>query len=195
VKKILNKLIVTSLLVTSATYANSSDDKYYSRSLVGFEGSYSSFEIKDTSATKKKENFGAVGIKIGAETKNVRMFLSARNGFMGNENYEYSSAFMYGAELQYMINIDKMANFYFGANIGKVNFKFDDLDENKRVYTTQYVGGDVGFNVHLDDSLDLELGGRLMTLSDSQHTLNAVTYTFDDIITGYMSLIFKYQMD
>jgi hypothetical protein len=194
VKKILNKLIVTSLLLTSVTYAN--DDRYYSRSLVGFENSYSSFSVQDASATKNKESFGAVGMKIGAETKNVRMFLSARNGFMSDKNYEYNSSFMYGVELQYMINMDKMANFFVGVNVGKVNFKFnDEAASNNIAYVSGYKGADVGFNIHVADSLDLELGGRFMTLDDSEHTVNGDTYTFDDIITGYMSLIFKYQMD
>jgi hypothetical protein len=193
--KKLKKLLVAGLVLASTSYASSNNNNYYSKSLVGIEGGYSYFSVDDTTATEKTEDFGLVGMKIGAETHNVRMFLSVRNAFMSSDDYDYKAAYMYGAELQYLFNISEMANFYIGGNIGKFNLEFDDLLSNKREFSTKYMGGDAGFNIHIGDSLDLELGGRIMTLDDSEHTLNTVKYTFDDIITGYMSLIFKYQMD
>jgi len=102
---------------------------------------------------------------------------------------------MYGAELQYKFNLSSIINFYIGANIGRISFRFDDASNNTRDFTTEYMGGDVGFNWHLTDSADIEIGARIMSLPEPEHTLSGVTYTFDDISMSYVSLIFKYQMD
>ena len=188
------KILIASLLITSSAYADSSDYLYESRSLVGFEGGYSAFDVKDVGNNIKREESSAVGgIKIGAETSNIRMFLSFRNAFI--DDYDY--AYMYGVELQYLFNMSDAVNFYIGANIGRVSFRFNEYAATNitRDFTTEYMGGDIGFNWHMTKTVDLELGARLMSLPDPDHILNGEKYTFDDITMGYMSIIFKYQMD
>lgn len=195
-RKKLSKVLLAGLLVTSASYAGS-DDKYIyeSNSLVGIEGGMATFDVKDTAIAKKTEDFSTAGFKVGAETRNVRMFLSARKAFMSSDNYDYDKAYMYGIELQYKFNVMESLNFFIGANYGKASFEFKDLTTSVREYTTKYKGGDVGINYHINEMFDVELGARLMVLDDDTHTLGGVTYTFDDIANGYMSLIIKYQMD
>ena len=188
------KVLLASLLIASSAYAA---DKYSSNSLVGFEGGYSFVDAKyGATASLEEESFGVAGMKIGAEAENIRMFISARNAFIESDTAaDYSSSYLYGLEFQYMFNMADFANFFIGANYGRLSLEFDDLDSKRREYTTDYMGGDVGFNFHLGESFDLELGARLMTLDDPEHTLDGEKYTFDDITTGYMSLIYKYQMD
>ncbi len=184
------KILLASLMVSSISYAN---DAYGSNSLVGFEAGYSNQDIK-YAAPAKGEEFGSAGMKIGAETNNFRMFLSAR--ILENKtDVDLNSAYLYGLEFQYMFNIVDFTNLFIGANYGRMSLEFDDLEAKRREYTTDYIGGDVGLNFHLGESFDLELGGRIMTLDDPDHTLDGVSYTFDDIVTGYMSLIYKYQID
>jgi len=185
------KILLASLLLVSTSYAK---DNYSSSSLVGFEAGYSNFDVQYNNP-KEKEKFGIAGMKVGAETDNFRMFISARNAFMDSSNVDYSSSYLYGIEFQYMFNIHEKVNFFVGANYGRMSLEFDDVTSARREYTTDYIGGDTGFNFHIGNSFDLELGARLMTLDDPEHTLNSITYTFDDVLTGYVSLIYKYQMD
>lgn len=198
-RKKISKVLLAGLLVTSASYAESNDHTFDSNSLIGIEGGMGSFETQVSATTKKKEDFNMAGFKIGAETHNVRMFLSARQAFMSSDNFDYDKAYMYGAELQYKFNMMDSLNFFVGVNYGKVSFEFNEkgavTTATLRQYSTKYKGGDVGFNYHINDMFDVELGARLMTLDDDTHTLGGVTYTFDDITTGYMSIILKYQMD
>ncbi len=193
-RKKLSKILLATLLSASVAQAASNDYVFESSSLVGLEVGMSSFEVKDN-VSDKKEDFAAAGLKIGAESRNVRLFLSARNGFMSSDNYDYDTSYIYGAEFQYLFNFAEFGNFFIGVNAGRASFEFDDLTSAQRKYTTDYLGADVGFNFHIGKSFDIEVGGRLMTLDEPNHTLGGVTYTFDDIVTGYTSLIFKYQMD
>ena len=191
------KVLFAGLLIASASYADSSRDEFYSNSLVGFEGGYANFDLRSvgTTTTTTEEKFSSGGMKIGAETKNIRMFLSFRDGFMDDKNYKYDYTYMYGAELQYMFNVASFMNFFIGASVGQISVRFDDAANVRRDFTTEYMGGDLGFNIHMGDSVDLELGGRLISISEADHLLGGTTYTFDDITMGYASLIFKYQMD
>jgi hypothetical protein len=197
VKK-LSKVIVATLLVASSLTAELTDNSMYKfniNSLIGFEAGYSGFDYERTTSgvtdARETVNINHGGIKIGAESENYRLFLSAR-AFDGGD-FDYARA--YGVEVQYLLNFSKMANVYFGVNAGKVDMRFADKTNNKTVKLSNgYMGGDVGVNVHLGKSADFEVGARLMSLNASA-TDGAVTYDFDNIVTAYASIIFKYQMD
>lgn len=194
-RKKISRILLVVLLASSASYAESNDYIYDSNSLIGIEGGFSSFDINESPAVQKSEDFSTAGFKLGAETQNVRMFISARQAFMSSDNYDYDKAYMYGVELQYKFNMMDSLNFFLGASYGKANFQFKDSSAIDRKYSSKYKGGDIGFNYHVNNMFDLELGGRLMVFDDPDHTIGATTYSFDDITTGYMSLILKYQMD
>ena len=190
------KLVAAFVLVISSTSLVAYEDDYSFRvdSLVGFEGGYSSFDVEKSGQSSSgiiKYKVGEAGIKIGAQTKNYRVFLSIRNHFA--EGYDY--VLTYGGEFQYMFNFSKMANFFIGINGGMVNARFSVDDEaNSREFADPYYGGDLGFNLHLNETFDLELGAKVMS-SKAQSVQNNTTYDLDNIVTGYSSIIIKYQMD
>jgi len=185
----LKKLLLAGVLVASVSYADSNNYTFESKSLIGIEGGYSSMDVEDAGAVTTKEKPVSAGLKIGAQTHNVRLFLSFRN--MNVDSFD--SAYLYGVELQYLFNFSKHANLFIGANAGRMNISYEDALSNAYDFTTQYIGGDLGFNLHLSENLDLELGTRLITLSESEDT--ASSYKFGDITTSYMSLIIRYEMD
>jgi len=192
-KKYINKVILTALLATSPLLA--ADDSMYefeSHSLVAFEGGYSNFDVESTETPPLRESykFGYGGIKIGAQTENYRLFLSGR--YCSIDDFDY--AYMMGVEAQYLFNFSSFANLYLGINAGMAEMRVVDAANKTRDVSDPYVGGDIGFNIHLGKTVDLELGARVMSL-DAENTIDDVTYKFDSITSGYVSLIFKYQMD
>jgi len=183
---------ITTLGVLGAVSLSASSFTYNTRSLVGIEGSYNTFDVEHTTpTTRETKKYAGVGLKIGAQTDNYRLFLSARDNFISGYNYAYT----YGVEAQYLMNFSSFMNMYVGGAGGYANMRFVDFKDVSREVATPYYGGDVGFNIHMGDSLDLELGGRIVKLSNGSHTQNSITYKFDNIVSGYMSLIFKYSMD
>ncbi len=196
--KKLSKVIVATILVASSLMAESSDDSKYQfniNSLIGFEGGYSEFDFERMGAaavTRKRVNMGHGGFKIGAESDDYRLFLSAR--VYDTSGFDHMRT--YGVELQYKLNFSKMANFYFGINGGLVEMKYVDvLNSNLAVkMDDHYLGADAGVNIHLGDSVDFEMGARFMSL-DGNEKVNSIEYKLDKIVTGYASIIFKYKMD
>ena len=197
-KKNLTKIILISALAAMPLFAAQNNKKeesiykYNSYSLLAFEGGYSSFDYESNSTppVRKSPGFAYGGIKIGAQTENYRLFLSAR--YCPIDNFDY--AYTMGAEAQYLFNFSKMANFYVGVNAGIAEMRFVDATNLTRDISDPYVGGDMGFNIHLGENADLELGVRVMSLN-AENTKAGVTYTFDTIASGYTSIIFKFQMD
>lgn len=186
---ILRKLLLAGLFVASVSYANSYDYRFESKSLVGFEGSYSSIDVEDATNVTTKENPLSMGLKIGAQTHDVRLFLSFRN----INAADFNTAYMYGAELQYLFNFSEKMNFFVGGNTGRLSINYDDAASTEHKFTTKYIGGDIGLNLHLSENVDFELGTRIITLSESQDTSSS--YKFSDMTTNYISLIIRYEMD
>ncbi len=192
-KKYINKIILTALLATSPLLAL--DDSIYefeSFSLVGIEAGYSNFDVENDAATPLRETykFGHGGLKIGAQTQNYRLFLSGRYCEVDDFDYAYTM----GAEAQYLMNFSEFANLYIGINAGIAEMRLIDATDKTRNISDPYIGGDIGFNIHLGETMDLELGARVMKL-DAENDKDDIIYTFDTITSGYLSLIFKYQMD
>jgi len=165
-------------------------------SLVGLEGGYTSFDVEknapNTAAQVVTYSDGMVGLKIGAQTDSYRIFLSARSYFVGAD-YDYFLT--YGGEFQYLFNFSKYANFFIGVNGGLIDGRFKVAGESEtRTISDPYFGGDAGFNVHLGDTFDLELGARVMA-TDAKNTRDNTTFKFDNLITGYASIIVRFAMD
>ena len=196
--KKLSKVIIATLLVASSLTAGSSDDSDYQfeiNSLVGIEGGYGSFDYTNVAATTTETvKLGHGGIKIGAESNNFRLFLSARDyyalDFDNIGKFDYIRT--YGVELQYLMNISKAANIYMGVNGGRLDMKFDDglITPATIRITDEYIGADFGLNIHLGESADFEIGTRFMSITEEN-----ADYDFDEIVTGYASIIFKFKMD
>jgi len=192
----LKKLLCSILLISGLSSVTNADDySFQTTSLVGFEGGYSSFDVEKSPANPNENiqtyDVGEVGLKIGAQTTNYRIFLSLRNYFPDDYDYFLS----YGIEFQYLFNFTKSMNFFLGINAGMIDGRFTPTGESSsRTISDPYFGGDLGFNYHINETYDIELGLRTMT-TDATNTKNDVTYTFDNIVTGYASFIIKFQLD
>ena len=185
-------LVVSSLIAEALPRSYSFDDTY---SLIGLEGGYSSLDVEKkvvgNPSNIKKYKMSHGGVKIGAQTDNYRIFLSGR--YYSADDFDYATT--YGVELQYLLNVTSFANIYLGAGTGIINMRFAPVGEaSSRTISDPYISGDAGMNIHLGKTADLEFGARIMSL-DATNTIGNTTYTFDNMITGYASIIFKYKMD
>ncbi len=188
----IKSLVLMLLLGLTPMFGESKIFDKKSYSLIGIEAGYNSFDVyamdkSGASIFDKKTNFSHAGIKIGAQTQDYRLFLSARYNKINNFDYAY----MIGVELQYLINISKEINFFLGVNTGMADMKHADKDGFVRSISDSYFGGDLGINFHLDETMDLELGVKLIELS-ATNLKNDITYTYDSIVTTYISIIFKF---
>jgi len=187
----IGKVVMGLVLVSSCLLAESKEASKYQydiNSLIGVEAGYSSFDVQESGGKSKSLDLNHGGVKIGAESTNYRLFLSAKVF----DAKEFKHARSYGVELQYLLNFSKYANLFFGAGVGKVDMKLDSVN-NIKIDDTYY-SGDVGFNVHLGDIADWEIGARVMGINASAQD-GLVKYNFENIITGYTSIIFKFKMN
>ena len=191
-RKIILKIVVLLALAGTSVALSASSYTYNTRSLIGVEGSYNTFDIENVTLAKREtKKFAGAGFKIGAQTDNYRLFLSARNNFISGYDYAYSI----GAEAQYLMNFSSFMNMFIGGSGGSVNLRFVDSTNASRELVSPYFGGDIGFNIHLGESVDLELGARSVKLLNPSHTQNNITYNIANTTSGYVSIIFKYSMD
>ena len=192
-KKIFSSSLLAFALLSSSAAAD--DFIFNTKSLVGIEGGYTDIVVENTDPTTPvNESYkkGEAGFKIGAQGEHYRVFLSARNYFVGGE---FDVLATFGAEGQYMFNFSKMANFFIGGNVGHLYGKFQIDGENfNREFSDVYYGGDIGFNIHLNETYDLELGARYISSSASDDQ-NGKSYSFDHLATGYASIIIKFEED
>jgi len=183
--KNLKKIILVTLLTLTPLVA----DEYKNRSLIGFEGGFSSMEVSndETPVVVNKYSFASVGLKLGAQMEYYRLFLSARYYPISDFDYAYTL----GAELQYLVNFSESTNLFIGINTGTAEMKFLDSKNISRTISDPYIGGDIGLNYHINKSFDWEFGMRMMSLN-AENERNNVTYTFDNMTSVYTSIIFKY---
>jgi len=194
-KKSFLKIVLLMLFMGTAVVASSSEYGVDTYSLVGVEGGYSSFEHERTAVNgdikRTKSDLVYGGIKVGAQSKHYRIFFSAH--FFDTDDFNYAR--MYGVGGQYMFNFSKFANFFVGVNAGTTDMEFIDNINNKSIKVYEpYYGGDLGFNIHLSNSIDWEIGAKYITINSDQKE-NNIEYNFNNITTGYTSVIFKFKMD
>ncbi len=189
------RLIATAmgLLLVTSVYAE--ENRFDVDSLIGIEGGIASFDVERSQSgvagTTDSFNKGELGLKVGAQTKDYRAFLGIHNYFVSEFDYFVT----YGAEFEYLLNFSKDVNFFIGINGGIINAKFAvSAESESRTISDGYYGGDIGFNYHLSDMFDLEVGTRLMA-TNAKNIKNGVAYKFDNILTGYTSLIYKFHLD
>ena len=195
IKNRLSKALVAAAMLSSAAMADTVI--YPDYSLIGIEGGMTSInsDVDDYNANTSdsvSKTVQNIGIKIGAESYNYRIFLTADYYTNPDSSYDYMGT--YGGELDYLLNVSTKMNLYIGINAGIANMKFKAPNEtSKRLISDPYYGADAGLNFHASKLIDLELGARLMML-DATNTKNNLTYTFNNFITAYASIIFKYEM-
>ena len=188
-------LVAATLLLSSVAMADTVI--YPDYSLIGIEGGATSInsDVDDHNANTSKavnKTVENIGIKIGAESYNYRIFLTANYYTNPDDSYDYVGT--YGGQLDYLMNVSSIMNLYIGINGGLINMKFIAPNEtSKRLIADPYYGADAGLNFHATKLIDLELGARLMML-DAVNTKNNVSYTFNNFVSGYASIIFKFEI-
>jgi len=192
----LNKIVLGAFLTSTSLFAGIAEYEFQTNSLGGVEAGYSILDYENMTSTNNEQyNVKSMhgGLKIGAETEDFRVFVSGRYYFDSSSDYDYITT--YGVELQYKFNISQDMNFYLGASTGVANMKFQGKGETfSRTISDSYVGGDLGANVHLTPVLDWEIGARVISIQ-AENNINSVTYNIGNLVSGYTSLIFKWQMD
>lgn len=198
-KNRLNKIVVSTLLVASSLMAEQSAGLYSFEnihSFVGIEGGYNSLDVEGNNGTDPallvKHDLYHGGLKVGAQSDNYRIYLNA-NYYDGADSFDYMTT--YGIGIQYMFNFSNAMNAFIGLNTGMANARFVVATETtSRTISDPYMGGEAGVNVHLGEDIDLEIGARILSM-DISNTKNDITYIFDNMITGYASINFKYEID
>ncbi|WP_415397604.1 hypothetical protein [Sulfurimonas sp. CS5] len=188
--KTLKKMIISAVLLSSPLAAELNN-----YSLIGIETGYSSLDYEQTDSGVITDdgsiNLTHVGLKVGTEIKNYRVFLSTRVF----EAKEFDFARTYGMEFQYLFNFSKYSDMFIGVNAGTINMEYNDKRNDKKITLDNiYFGGDIGFNVRLSEVFDFEVGARIMSFNSSQRD-NTRKYDFDNIVTAYASIILKFQMN
>ncbi|MDQ7043339.1 MAG: hypothetical protein Q9M34_07375, partial [Sulfurimonas sp.] len=181
-------IMVTPVVSTAADY------DFQSNSLMGVEVGGSSIDYTYNNANSPQDvTVSSLGLKLGAETKDFRAFIDGKYFYDSSSTYDYIVT--YGGALQYKLNPSKLFNIFLGVNAGIANIRFIPADGSPyRSMSSPYFGGDLGVNIHLGNTMDLELGGRVMSIQDT-NTINNVEYRIGNIVNAYASLIFKWQMD
>lgn len=189
--KTIQKVLLGSLLIGTSAMAESDPYTVDTYSLLGFEGGLSSISYeRNTPYLSDNYVMPYGGVKIGAQSRDYRVFISGR--YYNETNFDYMTTV--GGELQYMFNFSSAMNFFVGVNGGIANIKFTDSSNVSRTVSDPYYGGDAGFNLHMGDAADIEFGARVMSI-DAKNTKGNVTYQFNTNVSAYMSFIFKYKMD
>jgi hypothetical protein len=181
------------LLATLIAAAPAMADK--TESLFAIEGGYSdlSADVSQSAYSVQNAGMGHVGLKLGAQGENYRVFLSGRY-YAAEKSNTLATA---GAEIQYKFNFSNPVDFFIGANGGVAFIKIGQSDDGALASVSTnapYFGGDAGFNYHASELIDLELGVKYMNIDDTV-TQGATTYEFNNMTTAYASIIIKYQLD
>ena len=152
-RKKLTKVVLATALVASSLSAGEYD--FNTHSLFAIEGGYSNLnaEVNNAGYSIQKKEMPDIGLKLGAESENYRIFLSGRYYLAENDNIVGTA----GGEVQYKFNFTKPVNFFIGANAGaayiKIGTSADGVLPSASI-TTPYYGGDLGFNYHASDLID-----------------------------------------
>jgi hypothetical protein len=197
--KILRNVAFSAILLTSSLYAElgfSSLKGLMSTTnltpIIGLEAGQSNLDYKKiesgVATYEDTVELNHIGLKLGTETTNYRIFLSSR--IFDSDQFDYART--YGMELQYLFNLSNRVNMFLGVNAGTIDMEFED-NTNTITLDNTYYGGDIGFNLHLSDGIDFEIGARIMSLNSSENNDdNTARYDFDNIITSYASIILKF---
>ena len=188
-KNSLHKVVLATMMAAAPVFA--SEYTFDTHSLFAIEAGMSDVTTESV-AVMEKDELANVGIKIGAQTDNYRVFLSGRH----YQVEDFNSLKTYGIEAQYMFNFSEPVNFFLGANAGKAKMKVGANGVEPSAETTStYYGADAGFNIHASELVDVEIGARYIAIQDGLITQGADTFEVDRIATAYASLIIKWEMD
>ena len=191
-KSTLQKAVMATLIASAPAMAGGYTNTY--ESLFAIEGGHSNLnmDVNQNGYSVQRSGMGHFGLKLGAQGENYRVFLSGRY-FVADPGNTIGT---FGGELQYKFNFSEPVDFFLGLNTGVAVMRLGASDDGvlPSVSTNSpYVGGDVGFNYHATELIDLELGAKYMHMTESV-AQGATTYDFNNMISAYGSVIIKWQM-
>lgn len=184
-KNSLSKVVLVAMMTVAPLVA--SEYSFETHSLFAVEGGASSVDTEAAAGVYDDKEMANIGLKIGAQSDNYRVFLSARY----YDAEDLNTLNTYGAEVHYLFNFSKAANFFIGANVGVANVKGAVNGTPSESASEMYYGGEAGFNIHASELIDLEIGARYMDIQDVVVGGVAV----DSIATAYASVIIKWEMN
>jgi len=187
------KIVGTLMLMFSSSYAEIA----YTNILLGVEGGYSLLDHKYTQVNGAQNSgetdFMSFGLKAGAETKSMKTLFNVN--YYNDPSALYDYLITYGLEVQYKFFTIDMLNIYLGLGGGFSHTKVSiDGEASSRKIDTPYVGASLGSNIHLGDSFDLELGARVNAMQSENAEYDS-SYKIGNIITGYASIIYKWNLN
>jgi len=188
-KKILSLIFVLAFSLQAKTIPELHD--YQDTSLLAFEGGVAQLSMTPENNT----TFGYGGFKIGAQSKEYRIFLSLRNYTIKDFNYANS----YGLEFDYLMPLNDTLGFFFGGCGGLMNLQYSST-EGSRSFSTPYFGVESGFNLNISQHIAFEFGARYLSINAKNTRLNAtktaeVQHSIDNMLNGYASFIIKFTLD
>lgn len=164
-------------------------------SLIGLDLGFGKvdYEINDKNKKSYKQKLNAlthIGLKLGAESYNYRIFLVSNYSQDLHNNFDY--IVLNDVELDYLFHLHKKFNLYLGGHIGIAAIKFQaDGESFSRTLSDGYFGANMGANIYLTKRIDLDVGTKLSFI-DGVNLKNNVEYRFNDTMTFYISLVLKY---
>ncbi|MBN2815844.1 MAG: hypothetical protein JXQ67_04125 [Campylobacterales bacterium] len=191
-KRTLQKAVLATVLASApamaAGYTNTTE------SLFAVEGgmTHLTADVNQNGYSVQQESMGHFGLKLGAQGENYRVFVSGRY-FLADKGNTIATG---GVEAQYKFNFSEPVDFFIGANAGVAAMKIGASDDGLLPsVSTQapYFGGDAGFNFHASELVDIELGAKYMHITETI-TQGTTVYDFNNMISGYASIIIKWQM-
>lgn len=191
--KFFTTLVSSALLLSTLNAKELQPNK---SSLLGIEMGVSNIKSETTtnrSFTSQDDLVGQMGIKIGAQTKEYRLYFNLNYYTDNSEFYDY--LITYGVSGEYMFHLLPVVDFFLGLEGGMASADYKLQNENfSRSLSDFYAGANMGLNLPINNDFDVELGGRILVLN-IDNTKNNVTFTHKRISTLFATLIYKYQMD
>ncbi len=198
-KNKLSKIVLSALIISGSLMAESTPSVFTFddvNSYIGIEGGVSNLGMEGNEAgvpaNLQDRDLYHGGVKIGAQSDNYRVYLNA-NYYAGEDDFDYLTT--YGAGIQYLLNFSKVMNAFIGVSAGMTSGKYYvEGETTTRTLSDPYIGAEAGLTVDLGDSVDLELGARVLSL-DASNTREDLKITLDNMVTGYASINFKWVMN
>ena len=183
-KNSLSKIVLATMIATAPLVAG--EYSFNSSSLFAIEGGMTNVNTESGVGDYDEEELASVGLKVGGQTDNYRVFLAGRYYDVDN----LSHLVTYGVEVQYLFNFSEPVNFFIGGNAGQANLKVARPGVPSESVSEMYYGGDAGFNIHASELIDIEIGARYMSLD-----LVTSGVKVDKMVAGYASVIIKWDMN
>ena len=194
-KKIVSIIATLFVLATTAQAAESSAlDNWGVKTIIGIEGGFgqTSIETNATGATNQTPYLGGLGLKLGAEGQEYRIYIDGRYYIIDGVEFAFSG----GATIQYIFRFSNFMNYFVGIEAGVTSFRYKVENESftRETGLQLYYGANTGFNFDITDSVGIELGGRYMVM-DAANTKDGVLTKIPYIAEGYLAIDFKYVME